>query len=66
MKFVRRIVGKMNKKVIAITIMGAAVGALLLAMSVGLIWPIPFSIGLLEEIHAILIGTELLQKISRL
>ena len=65
MKFVRRVVGKVNKKVIAITVMGAAVGALLLAMSVGLIWPMFVSIGFFEEIHAILIGTELLQRISR-
>ncbi len=65
MKFAERVIGKVNRKVIAITVMGAAVGALLLAMSMGLIWPMLFSIGFFEEIHAILIGTELLQKICR-
>jgi hypothetical protein len=65
MKFVERVVGKVNRKVIAIAVMGAAVGSLLLAMSVGLIWPMLVSIGFLEEIHAVIIGTELLQKIIR-
>jgi hypothetical protein len=63
MTLIETVVKKVNRKVIAITIMSAAVGALLLAMSIGLIWPMPISIGLFEEIHAVLIGTKLLQKI---
>ena len=65
MKFVERVAGKVNRKVLAITVMGAAVGALLLAMSVGMIWPTLVSIRFFEEIHAVIIGTELLQKIIR-
>ncbi|MGB8311244.1 MAG: hypothetical protein WCE81_05185 [Halobacteriota archaeon] len=65
MKFVEKVVGKVNRRAILIAVMGAMVGAVLIAMPIGLIWPMPISIGFLEEIHAVLIGTELLQKISR-
>ena len=60
MKFVKRVVGKVNRRALLIAVMGAMVGALLIAMPIGLIWPMPTSIGFLEEIHAVLIGTELL------
>jgi len=66
MKFVKRVVGKVNRRALLIAVMGAMVGALLIAMPIGLIWPMPISIGFLEEIHAVLIGTKLLQKICRL
>jgi len=65
-KFIERVARKANRKVIAIAVMGAVVGALLIAMPIGLIWPMPISIGFLEEIHAVLIGTKLLQRIYTL
>jgi len=60
MKFVERVVGKVNGRALQIAVMGAMVGAVLIAMPIGMIWPMPTSIGFLEEIHAVLIGTELL------
>jgi len=63
MNLIERVTRKANRKVIAIAVMGALVGALLLAMPIGLIWTMPISIGFLEEIHAVLIGTKLLQRI---
>jgi len=62
-KFIERVARKANRKAIAIAVMGAVVGALLIAMPIGLIWTMPISIGFLEEIHAVLIGTKLLQRI---
>ena len=66
MKFIERVARKANRKVIAIAVMTAVIGALLIAMPIGLIWPMPISIGFLEEIHAVLIGTKLLQRIYTL
>jgi len=66
MKFVEKVVGKVNRRAILIAVMGAMVGAVLIAMPIGLIWPMPISIGFLEEIHAVLIGTKLLQRIYTL
>lgn len=66
MKFIERVAGKANRKVIAIAVMTAVIGALLIAMPIGLIWPIPISIGFIDEIHAVLIGTKLLHKIYTL
>jgi len=63
MNLIERVTRKANRKVIAIAVMGALVGALLIAMPIGLIWTMPISIGFLEEIHAVLIGTKLLQRI---
>ena len=61
----------MNKKALLIAVMGAMIGAamigaVLIAMPIGLIWPMPISVGFYEEILAVRIGTKLLQKISRL
>jgi uncharacterized membrane protein len=66
MKLIERVARKASRKTIAIAVMGVVIGALLIAMPVGLIWPMPISIGFLEEIHAVLIGTKLLQKIYTL
>jgi len=55
-----------NKKALLIAVMGAMIGAVLIAMPIGLIWPMPISVGFYEEILAVRIGTKLLQKISRL
>jgi len=49
-----------------IAVMGTMLGAVLIAMPIGLIWPLPISIGLIEEIHVVLVGTKLLQKVSTL
>jgi uncharacterized protein YacL len=65
-KFIERVVRKANRKAIVIAVMGAVVGALIIAMPIGLIWPIPISIGFLDEIHAVLIGAKLLHKIYTL
>jgi hypothetical protein len=66
MKFIERVARKANRKVIAIAVMTAVIGALLIAMPIGLIWPMPISIGFLDEIHAVLIGAKLLHEIYRL
>jgi len=66
MKLTERVARKASRKAIAIAVMGVVIGALLIAMPVGLIRPMPISIGFLEEIHAVLIGTKLLQKIYTL
>ncbi len=66
MKFVEKVARKVNRRAILIGVMGAMLGAVLIAMPIGLIWPLPISIGLIEEIHVVLVGTKLLQKVSAL
>jgi len=66
MKFVEKVVRKVNRRAILIAVVGAVLGAVLIAMPIGLIWPLPISLGLLEEIHVVLVGTKLLQKVSAL
>ena len=66
MKFVEKVARKVNRRAILIGVMGAMLGAVLIAMPIGLIWPLPISIGLIEEIHVVLVGTKLLQKVSTL
>jgi len=66
MKFVEKVVRKVNRRAILIAVMGAMLGAVFIAMPIGSIWPLPISIGFLEEIHIVLVGTKLLQKVSTL
>lgn len=66
MKFVEKVVRKVNRRAILIAVMGAMLGAVLIAMPIGLIWPLPISLTLLEEVHVVLVGTKLLQKVSAL
>jgi len=66
MKFVEKVVRKVSRRTMLIAVMGTMLGAVLIAMPIGLIWPLPISIGLIEEIHVVLVGTKLLQKVSAL
>ena len=66
MKFVEKVVRKVNRRAILIAVMGAMLVAVLTAMPVGVVWPLPISLGLLEEIHVVLVGGKLLQKVSTL
>ena len=68
MKFVEKVVRKVNRRAILIAVMGAMLGAVLMAMPIGLIRPscLPIAIGLLEEIHVVLVGSKLLQRVSAL
>ena len=66
MKFVEKVVRKVSRRAMLIAVMGTMLGAVLIAMPIGLIWPLPISIGLIEEIHVVLVGTKLLQKVSTL
>jgi len=66
MKFVEKVVRKVSRRAMLIAVMGTMLGAVLIAMPIGLIWPLPISIGLIEEIHVVLVGTKLLQKVSAL
>lgn len=69
MTLIEKIVRKVNRRTIAIAAISMVVGALVIVMSIGLTWSMPISIGVMseyrifEEIHVVLIGTKLLQKI---
>jgi len=66
MKFVEKVVRKVNRRAILIAVVGAILGASLIAMPIGLIWSLPISIGLLEEIHVVHVGAKLLLKVNAL
>ena len=66
MKLVEKVVRKVNRRAILIAAMGAMLGAMLIAMPVGLMWQLPISIGLIEEIHVVLVGAKLLQRVNAL
>ena len=63
-KFVEKVVRKVNRRAILIAVMGAMLRAVLIAMPIGLIWPLPIAIGFLEEIHVFLVGAKILQRVS--
>jgi hypothetical protein len=69
MTLIEKVVGKVNRRTIAIAAISMVVGAVVVVMSIGLTWSMPVSMGVMseyrifEEIHVVLIGTKLLQKI---
>jgi hypothetical protein len=71
MTLIEKVVRKVNRRTIAIASIGVVVGALVITMSIGSTWSMPISIGFMseyrifEEVHVVLIGTKLLQKIIR-